>query len=229
MCLLPAPPRRRCFRTPSFRCPPTTKARVSVGPGVCTCGADGSHARRPTFCRHLRGLAGPSRRAPRARPVASSRGVGGPRVPRRTACAQGATSVHRGITTLQRMDGPRRPHPSHRRGRGIDRPRPRSWACGTSHRGIGRRDSGSAHRNTIVRPGFEVSGAGAPSTAERHYTVHELSREWNLSPDYIRRMFADEPGVLLFTKRRMGRRTYRILRIPASIAERVYRRSQVAR
>ncbi len=63
---------------------------------------------------------------------------------------------------------------------------------------------------------------------EHHYTVRELSEEWNLSDDYIRRIFAEDPGILIFTKHRSGRRTYRVLRIPAAVAERVYRRSQVA-
>lgn len=61
-----------------------------------------------------------------------------------------------------------------------------------------------------------------------HYSVDEIAEEWNLSDDYIRRIFADEPGVLIFAKHRPGRRTYRVLRIPAAVAERVYRRSQVA-
>ncbi len=61
-----------------------------------------------------------------------------------------------------------------------------------------------------------------------HYTVHELAEEWNFSDDHIRRIFADEPGVLVFMKYRPGKRTYRVLRIPAAVAERIYRRSQVA-
>ena len=61
-----------------------------------------------------------------------------------------------------------------------------------------------------------------------HYTTKELAEEWNLSDDYIRKVFADEPDVVLFMKPRRGRRTYRTLRIPAAVAERVYRRSQVA-
>ena len=61
-----------------------------------------------------------------------------------------------------------------------------------------------------------------------HYSAKELAEEWNLSDDYIRRIFTDEPGVLVFMKRRRGTRTYRTVRIPATVAERVYRRSQVA-
>ena len=63
--------------------------------------------------------------------------------------------------------------------------------------------------------------------AGRHDTVRELASEWNLSPDYVRRVFAREPGVLVFSSQRPGRRVYRVLRIPLAVAERVYRRSQV--
>jgi hypothetical protein len=42
----------------------------------------------------------------------------------------------------------------------------------------------------------------------------------------IRRMFIDEPGVLIYgkEKRRDGRRDYVTLRIPESVARRVYER-----
>ncbi len=60
-----------------------------------------------------------------------------------------------------------------------------------------------------------------------HYTVDELAKEWNLSTDFIRRAFVREPGVLMFSKPRPGTRTYRVLRIPAAVAQRVYRRSQI--
>ena len=62
-------------------------------------------------------------------------------------------------------------------------------------------------------------------TFEPHFTVAELSEQWSLSRDAVRRMFEDEPGVLkLGDKSRPGRRRYTTLRIPRSVAERVYRR-----
>ena len=60
---------------------------------------------------------------------------------------------------------------------------------------------------------------------ERHFSVKDVATMWGLSPAAIRRMFRNEPGVLRFGKERHGhQRDYVTLRIPASIAERVYRR-----
>ncbi len=61
--------------------------------------------------------------------------------------------------------------------------------------------------------------------SERHYSVKQLAQMWGLSAVAIRRMFRNEPGVLRFGKENNGhRRDYVTLRIPASVAERVYRR-----
>ena len=78
-------------------------------------------------------------------------------------------------------------------------------------------------------PGVRALEPGEPwqPLAGQHYSVRELAVEWNLSADYIRRAFLREPGVLVFTRRRPGRRVYRVLRIPGVVAQRVYRRSQV--
>ena len=60
---------------------------------------------------------------------------------------------------------------------------------------------------------------------ERHYSVKELGQMWRLSSTAIRRIFRNEPGVLRFGKQNQGhRRDYVTLRIPVSVAERVYRR-----
>ncbi len=60
---------------------------------------------------------------------------------------------------------------------------------------------------------------------ERHYTPEELAEIWNLSTDTVRRIFENEPGVLVIERKRSGsRRRYRTLRIPESVALRVYRR-----
>lgn len=61
---------------------------------------------------------------------------------------------------------------------------------------------------------------------ERHYTVGELAERWNLSPDTIRRLFGNEPGVLMLGEggRSRGKRRYTTLRIPESVVERVHRR-----
>ena len=64
----------------------------------------------------------------------------------------------------------------------------------------------------------------ADVTFERHLSVDELSELWNLSDDFIRRLFLHEPGVVVFFHHRPGRRVYRTLRIPESVALRVHRR-----
>jgi hypothetical protein len=65
----------------------------------------------------------------------------------------------------------------------------------------------------------------AVTFAERHYTVQELADLWRLSPKTIRRQFRNEPGVLRYGNPKKGhRRDYVTLRIPHSVAERVYRR-----
>jgi len=60
---------------------------------------------------------------------------------------------------------------------------------------------------------------------ERHYSPAELGELWNLSADTIRRAFENEPGVLVFENPvRSSNRRFRTLRIPESIALRVYTR-----
>jgi len=64
----------------------------------------------------------------------------------------------------------------------------------------------------------------AEPVLERHYSVEDLAEAWSLSKDFVRRLFLCEPGVVVFWRQRPGRRVYRTLRIPASVAERVHRR-----
>ena len=61
---------------------------------------------------------------------------------------------------------------------------------------------------------------------ERHFTPRELAQLWLLHESTIRRLFLDEPGVLKYcgTSRLNGRREYITLRIPESVAKRVYER-----
>ncbi len=60
---------------------------------------------------------------------------------------------------------------------------------------------------------------------EYHYSVKELAKSWGLSQAKVRRMLRNEPGVLRFGVEKKGhRRAYVTLRIPASVADRVYRR-----
>lgn len=61
-------------------------------------------------------------------------------------------------------------------------------------------------------------------TFERHYSVEELAGTWGMSIDFVRRLFLREPGVVVFWRQQPGRRVYRTLRIPESVADRVHRR-----
>lgn len=59
---------------------------------------------------------------------------------------------------------------------------------------------------------------------ERHFTPKQLAELWLLHESTIRRLFLDEPGVLKYgnSYSRSGRREYITLRIPESVARRVY-------
>ena len=75
-----------------------------------------------------------------------------------------------------------------------------------------------------------AADSGRPSMGggpfEPHYSVADLAQSLNLSPDAVRRLFEDEPGVLVLGGgNRGGKRRYTTLRIPKSVAERVYRRN----
>jgi hypothetical protein len=67
--------------------------------------------------------------------------------------------------------------------------------------------------------------ATSSATLERHFSVSEISEIWNLSKDTVRRMFQNEPGVLVLRGHPSGRkRRYAVLRIPQSVLERVHSR-----
>ena len=59
---------------------------------------------------------------------------------------------------------------------------------------------------------------------ERHFSVEELAESWRVSDDFVRRLFQNEPGVVVFMNVRPGRRVYRTIRIPESVALRVHER-----
>jgi hypothetical protein len=70
-----------------------------------------------------------------------------------------------------------------------------------------------------------VGAISVKTFAEPHYTVDEVAQLWKLSTDFVRRLFRDEPGVLVISPRqRKGKRAYVTLRIPQSVLERVHRR-----
>jgi len=55
------------------------------------------------------------------------------------------------------------------------------------------------------------------SALEKHYTCKEVGRLWGLSPDTVRKLFSDYPGVLKVAQPgRRFKRSYVSLRIPES-------------
>lgn len=67
------------------------------------------------------------------------------------------------------------------------------------------------------------------NTLERHFSSKELGEAWGISDTKVRRLFKGEPGVVLIGEpsRRLGRklkRSYFTMRIPESVAIRVYER-----
>jgi len=74
----------------------------------------------------------------------------------------------------------------------------------------------------------EAGAEGVPAFG-KVYTPRELAGLWQLSENSIRRLFQDEPGVfVLGDSNPRGKRGYCTLRIPQSVAERVFR-SRVTR
>jgi hypothetical protein len=62
---------------------------------------------------------------------------------------------------------------------------------------------------------------------EKHYSTDELAEVWGLSPDFLRDIFEHEAGVVIFNAPKPGKRRYRTMRIPASVAQRVHTRLTV--
>jgi len=70
-----------------------------------------------------------------------------------------------------------------------------------------------------------ISPSTRPSSADRHYSVAEVSAMWNLSQDAVRKIFQNEPGVLVLGGQGSTHtRRYTTIRIPDSVLQRVYRR-----
>lgn len=81
--------------------------------------------------------------------------------------------------------------------------------------------SAAAHLQSFPPAPSEQSAAGL----ERCLSPEQIAELWALSADTVRRMFEHEAGVLVIEKPRVyGKRHYRTLRIPESVAQRVYHR-----
>jgi MerR HTH family regulatory protein len=75
-----------------------------------------------------------------------------------------------------------------------------------------------------------VKGATNSDVPKEFYSVAEVAALWNLSTDSIRRLFAEEPGVITLGDgaARRGKRKRVTLRIPKSVLERVHRKPRTS-
>ena len=64
---------------------------------------------------------------------------------------------------------------------------------------------------------------------EQLRTVAEIAEMLGVSSDTVRRLFSEEPGVIDFGRHdpTLGKRRYRLLRIPDSVLDRVINRKRV--
>lgn len=76
----------------------------------------------------------------------------------------------------------------------------------------------------IEPPGEAQTPTSGSAVFEHHYSATEIGKIWNLSEDAMRRLFEKEPGVLVLGNSKPGKRRYRTLRIPESVALRVHRK-----
>jgi len=76
------------------------------------------------------------------------------------------------------------------------------------------------------RPGADKTQKGPlPRYQERHYSVADIAKTWNLSREIIRKQFEGEPGVLVIgSDGTRSKRGYHTMRIPESVMERVHRK-----
>jgi hypothetical protein len=68
-------------------------------------------------------------------------------------------------------------------------------------------------------------GVGPTVAQDQHYVPRELAKLWHTSPNTIRRLFRDEPGVILIeppTPKKPRKRRLIQMRIPVSVAQRVH-------
>ena len=70
------------------------------------------------------------------------------------------------------------------------------------------------------------SSSTLPAALEQHYSPAQVAKMWGISPETVRRMFRDEPGVLQVSYPRLLHRPVRkapvLMRIPQSALDRVH-------
>jgi len=81
-------------------------------------------------------------------------------------------------------------------------------------------------RETTTRSAGNQTQTGSDAMYdEQHFKPDELAELWGVSGDLIRRLFRDMPGVLVIDRpEKMHKRGYCSMRIPESVAKRVYER-----
>ena len=78
--------------------------------------------------------------------------------------------------------------------------------------------------DALTHPGPLVE---TPTPVERHYAPGEVAEIWQFNVEMIRRLFQNEPGVVVIQAPvKKGRRPYKTIRIPQSVLERVHKRLQ---
>jgi len=64
---------------------------------------------------------------------------------------------------------------------------------------------------------------------EKHYSLEQIGELWGLSTRTVRRMFENEPGIIVFgNAASLKKRQYLTIRIPESVLLRVHRRLRKA-
>jgi hypothetical protein len=64
-----------------------------------------------------------------------------------------------------------------------------------------------------------------PATIDQQFlTIVEVAERLKVNEDTVRRLFLNEPGVIVICFPRKGKRVYRTLRIPESVFQRVLTR-----
>ena len=64
----------------------------------------------------------------------------------------------------------------------------------------------------------------ATATQEQLLTLMDVAQRLQVNEDTVRKLFMNEPGVVVICFPRKGKRVYRTLRIPESVFDRVVRR-----
>jgi hypothetical protein len=77
------------------------------------------------------------------------------------------------------------------------------------------------HREPRDGPGQELDVSTDAGTLETIFTVEEIAERLKLNEDTVRRLFLNEPGVIVICSPAKGKRVYRTIRIPESVFRRV--------